>query len=507
MARLELSGKILTRNTILNFIGQVVPLLVGIATIPFIVRGLGTERFGLLSLAWVILGYFAMFDLGLGWATTKFVAEALGKGEEDLIPRIVWTTVSVQAILGIMGGLALAGISPLLVERVLKIPPELLGEAKATFCLLALFIPVVLVSGSFRGVLEASQRFDLVNAVKISSNALAFVLPLVGALLGFCLPGIIVLILLVRLVVLVALIVLNLHLFSKLRRFLPSFSLFPSLFTYGGWIMVSNIVKPMLIYLDRFLIGSFLSMAALTYYSAPYEVMTRLQILPASLTMTLFPAFSTLQGSEDRQKLNTVFARATKYILLFLGPIALTLMLFSKQIMQVWLGPEFAQESAVVLQILTIGVIVNSLAYVPSALLSGGGRPDVPAKIHLLELPVYIGIAWFLIKEQGIVGAAWAWTLRVTLDAILLFTAAFRIYRFPLWLLTTNGALLTSIAFVMLLGISWSLKVFGRAFLPLSIYILIFTALLGAFGYFCWRKTLTSLERETFLKTIKLWRG
>ena len=65
------------------------PLLVAVIALPFIVRGLGTDRFGLLSLAWVILGYFTIFDLGLGRATTKYVAEALGKDEGDQIPEIV----------------------------------------------------------------------------------------------------------------------------------------------------------------------------------------------------------------------------------------------------------------------------------------------------------------------------------------------------------------------------------------------------------------------------------
>ena len=71
-----------------------------------------------------------------------------------------------------MGALVLFGITDLLVESVLKIPPQLLGEARDTFHLLALSIPLVLVSSSFSGVLEAAQRFDLVNAVRIPSSIL-----------------------------------------------------------------------------------------------------------------------------------------------------------------------------------------------------------------------------------------------------------------------------------------------------------------------------------------------
>ena len=164
--KVQISGSMLARNTLLNLIGQAVPLLVAVVAIPFVVRGLGTERFGLLSLAWVVLGYFTIFDLGLGRATTKYVAEALGKGEEDQVPHIIWTAVTVQAIMGFVGAIVLLGITDLLVGRVLNIPPELLGEARVTFHLLALSIPVVLISSSFSGVLEAAQRFDLINAVR-----------------------------------------------------------------------------------------------------------------------------------------------------------------------------------------------------------------------------------------------------------------------------------------------------------------------------------------------------
>jgi Na+(H+)/acetate symporter ActP len=58
---IKIKGILLARNTMLNFIGQAVILLVGVATIPFIVQRLSKERFGLLSLAWVVQGAKAWF--------------------------------------------------------------------------------------------------------------------------------------------------------------------------------------------------------------------------------------------------------------------------------------------------------------------------------------------------------------------------------------------------------------------------------------------------------------
>ena len=501
--QLEISGSLLARNTILNLIGQSSPLLVAVITIPFIVRGLGMERFGLLSLAWVVLGYFTIFDLGLGRATTKYVAEALAKGERDQVPQIIWTAVTFQAILGFVGALVLFGITDLLVERVLNIPPQLLGEAKDTFYLLAFSIPVVLVSSSFSGVLEAMQRFDLVNAVKIPSSILTFILPLVGLSLGLGLPGIVALILLARFGTLVALTVMDLRIIPKLMEYTVSFNLFSHLFAYGGWVTVTNVVGPILVYLDRFLIGSLLTIASVAYYTAPYEAVTRLWIISASLTMTLFPAFSTLEGVKDRQKLDTFFARSVKYVLLASGPIVVVIALFAKEILQIWLGTDFAAESTVAMQVLAFGVLINSLAHMPFALLQGIGRPDLPAKFHLLELPFYIGIAWILVSEFGIAGAAGAWTVRVVLDALLLFGATFKVYRFSPSLLAKNGTALAVFELVMFAAVANLLKAFTSA-LPLPVQSLLVLGLLASFAFFAWNYVLDDSDRGIVLKVAKL---
>src|SRR5262245_32813233 len=178
MMRLEITGKLLTLNSLFNLTGQALCLVVGVATIPFIIRGLGVERFGLLSIAWVAPEYFTFVDLGLGRAITKYVAEALGKGDKDRMARLTWTAMTVQVVLGSLGTLALIKVTPFLIEHILNIPPALEAEARAMFYLVALSIPLVLVSSSLTGVLAAAQRFDLVNAVSASSNIVNFVLTL-----------------------------------------------------------------------------------------------------------------------------------------------------------------------------------------------------------------------------------------------------------------------------------------------------------------------------------------
>jgi O-antigen/teichoic acid export membrane protein len=503
LGQVQISGSLLARNTLLNLIGQALPLLVGVVTIPLVVHGLGTERFGLLSLAWVILGYFTIFDLGLGRAATKYVSEALGKGENDQVPEIIWTAVTFQAALGFLGALVLFGITDLLVERVLNIPPELLGEAKDTFHLLALSIPLVLISSSFSGVLEATQRFDLLNAVRIPSSILTFILPLVGLYLGFGLPGIVVLILLARLGTLITFVWMDFRIVPDLRGPSPSLARFSSLFAFGGWVMISSIVGPFLVYLDRFLIGSLLTMGAVAYYTAPYEMVTRLWIVSASLSMTLFPAFSALEGVKDRERLSIFFARSIKYVFLITGTSIVLIIVYAEKILQIWLGSDFAAESTSAVQVLAIGVLINSLAHTPFALLQGAGRPDLPAKFHLIELPIYVVMAWILIGEFGIAGAAGAWTFRVALDTVLLFIVSLKFYHISPSLLAEEGMKRAIIGLVIFAGIAYVLREVAYA-LPISVQSLLLTGFLGLSTWIGWNFVIDDSDRKTVYKMADL---
>jgi O-antigen/teichoic acid export membrane protein len=494
---LEIKGSLLARNTLFNLIGQGLPLVVAVVTIPFIIQGLGIDRFGLLSLAWVVLGYFAIFDLGLGRATTKFVAEALGKGEEDQVPRLVWTAVTIQAFFGLLGAIVLASITPLLVERILNIPTELIKEAKDTFYLLSLSIPVVLVASSFRGVLEAAQRFDLVNIVRVPSSALTFLLPLVGLFLGFNLPGIVSLILVVRLVELAVFVVLSIRTAPGLKRHSISFALFPRLFSFGGWVTVSNIVGPILLYTDRFLIGALLTMTAVAYYTAPFEVTMRLWIIPGSLVMTLFPAFSTL-GTARKEDLQRIYIRTIKYLLLITGPIVLILIVFANNILQFWLGPDFAQQSTLVFQILLFGALIGLLAPMSGALIQGLGRPDIISKLYLLYLPLNIGLVWFLVQTMGIVGAALSFALRALIDTVLLFIISSKLIQLPLSSLIKNG-LWQGVGVLAMLGVLlWGAS--GINMFVVQVSFVIITVLL--FSMVAWRYALDETDKRILFSVV-----
>jgi len=106
---------------------------------------------------------------------------------------------------------------------------------------------------------------------------------------------------------------------------------------------------------------------------------------------------------------------------LLLAGVAVGALAFGQFILHFWLGAAFAHESTTVLHLLMLGVFANSLAQVPFWQIQAASRPDLPAKIHLIELPCYLLTFWVLTKNYGINGAGIAWMLRTTIDAAVMY--------------------------------------------------------------------------------------
>jgi len=495
----QIRGSLLARNTVLNFICAAAPLLIGVITLPYVIGGLGVDRFGILSLAWVLAGYLGFLNLGLGPATTKFVAELLGKGQAQRLPALIWTSLSVSAILGTIGGVTLAAATLFLIGRLFKLSPSLGAEARVVFLLIAISLPVVFTMNSLRGVLEAAQRFDLVNAVNLPLNSANFLVPAIAVLLGFGLPAIVGFLVVSRFAAALAYFALSLRIFPNLHGqpfFLDPKVLRP-LLGFGGWVSIGGVIGPIVTYLDRFLIGALISMAAVGYYAAPYEAVMRSAVLPGALVGVLFPAFSTLGGGRQLAEVENLFVRSIRYLLLAVGPFAILLVLYARQILEIWLGPDFARQSTLAFQILPVGMLLSSILWIPHVLLQAVGRPDLSPKFVLLVLPLYVGLAWLLISRLGITGAALAFALRVGLQGVLLFAACthLRLASLRSW---ASSRMMISLA--MLVGLAAALAglpYFGRSW-PTNAGFAVFLLLL--FGVAGWRYALDPGER-TGLRT------
>jgi O-antigen/teichoic acid export membrane protein len=420
------SGRLLARNTIWNLLGQLLPMAVGVVAIPPLVRSLGVDRFGVLSLAWIVIGYFSLFDLGMGRALTKLVADKIGGNEEASIPPLAWTSLFLMLALGVVGGLVTLGIAPWLVYRALKVPPALQLETLRSFQLLAASIPLVTVTSGLRGILEAQQRFRVLNFIRIPTSIFSFAGPLFVIPFSHSLVPVILVLMIGRLFGALAHLLACYHAMPALRHNMAMRrSVVAPLIKFGGWMTVSNIISPLMVYADRFLIGGLLSVGAVAYYTTPFDLVFRLQFIPVAVAGVLFPAFATsLAFNPDRTAL--LVSRGIKYIFLAMFPVILVMVTFAPDGLRLWLGPAFASHGQSVLRWIAVGMFVNSVASIPFSLLHSAGKPRITATLHLVETPLYLVAVWVLTKRMGIDGAAIAFTGRIVVDTVLMFFFADR---------------------------------------------------------------------------------
>jgi O-antigen/teichoic acid export membrane protein len=404
------------RNVVLNLAGFGMPLAAALVAVPMLLHGLGPERFGVVGLALALVTVVGVFDLGFGRAMTRAVAARIGRGEERRIGSLVGTATIITATLGVLLAGGLYVVAPVIVFRVLEVPAWLQGEAVEALQVLALAVPAVLVANCLRGVLEAHQHFGALNALRAGIGTALLLGPVIAVQLSPTLIPVMWVFVAVRWFAVVG--------FAAVaRRGVPGSWRFESgellpLARIGGWMTVSTVTASMMIYADRFVIGGLLSMAAVAYYVAPFEIVTRLSVVPTAIMGVLFPAYSQLLAAGNSD-IGAFYRRTLGAISLILGAPVLVIVFFSRPLLELWLGPEVAGHSAAVASILAVAALAHGLLQPSFHLLQAAGRPDVPALFQLCEAPIYVGYLVFLTLEFGIVGAAAAWLVRVTISLVV----------------------------------------------------------------------------------------
>jgi O-antigen/teichoic acid export membrane protein len=410
----------LANNIVYNFAGVGVPFLVTVVTVPFYLKAIGDARFGILSLIWLLFGYFGLFDFGLSRATANRLAQ-LRDGDPRERSAVFYTAIVMNALLGTLAGAAFYFAAQPLLIYLLGSASSLATEIPNALPMMAAMFPLAMVGGVFLGSLEAEERFLTINIQQIVGTVLLQCLPLAmvlkfGPQIEIAVIGTVA----ARLIIVIwsgaaALQSLNFARLPEIRL-----DLVRSLLKYGGWVAITNLIAPLLVSLDRFFIGSMLGASAVAYYSVPFSLAMKVSIVPGAVTRAMFPRLSSM----NREAATALADRVCTTLAGVLALVCVPAIILSNIGLSLWIGPEFASAAGSVTRILIVGAWVNGIAYVPFALLQAQGRPDIVAKFHALEIVPFIALLWGCIALLGLKGAALAWVIRVTIDTALLFLAS-----------------------------------------------------------------------------------
>jgi Membrane protein involved in the export of O-antigen and teichoic acid len=411
------------RNALWNVSGTLVSLLVGLIALPVLLHALGAARLGVFTLALGLIGFSGLLDMGLGRALTQGVSSAMGAGRPRIdVAAMVWHVLRLLMLLGLVWTAVLWIAAPWLVGGLLSLTGEMARETTFGLRAVALSIPFALVATCAMGALEGLQRFGQVSSWRAAMSIAQFGLPALTALwrpdVGLVIAA------------LAATRILSLVIWLRaVRNVLPASwraagarEDLRRLLRFGGWLSISNLIGPLMVYADRFYLASQFPLAAVAHYTVPYDSLYRTTALPYTAMNAVFPAIAAEQNyPEHRSQMLRTASRAM--VALMLPPVIIGAV-FARPLLDLWLGATFAAPATPVLKLLLVGIFLNGCSHVPYAFLQANGRTDLTAKLHILELPVFVVLLVWGVHVYGVPGAALAWTMRVALDTGLLFATA-----------------------------------------------------------------------------------
>jgi O-antigen/teichoic acid export membrane protein len=412
------------RNTAYNVMGLVLPIGLSLLTVPAYLKLVGNERYGVLAIAWLLLGYFGLFDLGLGRSTSYRVASLKAESPQARADTF-WAALAVNVIMGGLGGLLLFAGASLFFGQIFKIDPSLRGEALYSVPLLACAVPIATLTGTLTGAMQGREKFLETNIVSLLSTALFQLLPLAVAFwVGPSLPLLLGAAILARFTAIGVLAWRCWQEFcrSTVRRFVKSE--IGVLLRYGIWVNLTSLLAPLLFMIDRFAIGAVLGAAAVTIYTVPFQLAQRVQILPGALAHALFPHLSSVSPEEQRG----IADMAQRTLCAIMSLPVLGAIFIIEPFLRVWVGDRIGPESGEIGRIVLVGFFINALAQLSFIRLQASGRPKLVTLATIAEIPIYNLALFIALKQYGFLGCSLLFVCRCTVDyAILTWLAERRI--------------------------------------------------------------------------------
>jgi O-antigen/teichoic acid export membrane protein len=410
----------LGKHAVTNLVGNVLPMLVTLVTVPLYLRFVGVERYGILAIIWALMGYFGFFDFGFGRAVSQRMAR-LSDAKDSERSNLLWTALTTTFMLGVVGSLLLWVFAGYVLTHLIDMSESSRNEMSSAVTWLLLALPILLPTSVLQGALQARLRFVELNTIQVLGSTLTQLLPLIVAASGYVELQILVPTALASRLLTASL------LFSQCWRHVPLIGLplidrshIKPLIHYGGWISVITLLGPLLVTIDRVIIASLSGAKAAAYYSVPYNLVSRTMVISGSLSSAIFPRLAAASIGHAQK----IALRATTVLVAIMTPVVIIGLFVVHPFLDLWVGEAFAKSSAGVAELILLGVWINALVIPHHARLLAADDPKTVVIIYLIQIPIYFLMLWLGITYWGIMGAAAAWSLRVLVDTAMLLHVA-----------------------------------------------------------------------------------
>ncbi len=395
------------KNSLYNNVGYFSQLFISLLLIPFIIHKLGVEIFGIWVLLEVIVSYLSLLDFtGIGGAFVKYIAEYNARKDYESVNEVVnlgwlyytffWMSLLV---------LVLFFRKPLL--SLFRIPQELFSLVSFVFVGVLLISFIRSSFSVFRSVLLGLQRMDLTNIIAVSASLVNAAGVVIFLSLGLGLKGLVASGLIAAVLTGFLQTLLSRRVFPRLRfrPFSWSKTIFKKTLAYGIHVRVASIAELINMHVDKIFLGYFLNTGLVGLYELGAKIARIARSFPEQLLPAILPASSELHALDDRVSLRKLYHRGSKYLSLLTLPVALFMVGHAHPIMTLWMGKSGFRDSALALQILSIGYVFVLLVSMARLVARGMGIPQYEMRSSVLIAVLNVVLSAVLIIRMGFIGA------------------------------------------------------------------------------------------------------
>ncbi|AIY03634.1 hypothetical protein ART_4035 [Arthrobacter sp. PAMC 25486] len=394
------------KNILTTYGARFAALVATVVLLPVVVGAVGTEAYGVYAIA-VSLGLLFQQDLGMGAATTRFIAEARTKSDWTRLRQVTAASATFYLVVSLVAALAAAAGLHAGLQTHLQNP-----------ALAPLIVPLVILGAGGVGgaLLMTSQRqmlaglglLDQANTVMFT-QALFRIFATVIAVMVFHQD--------VRTVAAidtaaVLLAGLAMYIIRRLRSpesraslKMASWPVFRSIFALSLDLLVLGVASAIIMQAGTILTGLRLPIAEAAVFAAAQRAMTIVKELTNSLSGAVLPAATSRYVQHGTSGVRPLYLRGTRYanmlLVLVLGPLVGC----APFLLQWWVGDEFSA-AALPAQILMLSVLINNNHLLALPILTAKGRVRHYAVLHVSWALGGAGLAWFLAPVWGVAGVA-----------------------------------------------------------------------------------------------------
>lgn len=422
LARLDSDGPVrLKRNIVANYIGRVYGIGAIYLFVPFYVKLLGVESYGLIAFYAVILAFTALADVGL---STTFSREAATTNDKhrllDLlttIERILFLTTGFLAVMLFTFADWVAahwlntgeGLDTVTVGRCVR--------------LMALTLPVQLLISLYSAGLLGLQRQVLANGLQALYTTVRsgivivplFLLPEPWVFFAWHLAATCIFALITRMALVGAIG------FPRLKagRFVPR-KMAP-LLAYASGMFIITIISSINTQLDKLVVSKLFSVQDFGYYTLA-GALSQLPVAATSpIAIALFPTIAALIANQRSRESHILYEKYTFVIALLASLGAIGLALFAGDVFTLWLaGKSMSADILEVVAYLSLGSLFLCLQLGPYYLSLANNDNWIIARLATVTLFLSIPLIYIGASRFGLRGAAGPWLILNFLNFVIL---------------------------------------------------------------------------------------